>query len=45
MDEALALVPRIDAILRQTPDEYRGLEDSFTLLRDAMDGPRETHHG
>jgi len=45
VDEALALVPRIDAILRQTPDEYRGLEDSFTLLRDAMDGPRETHHG
>jgi len=45
VDEALALVPRIDAILRQTPDEYRGLEDSFTLLRDAMDGRRETHHG
>ena len=33
VDEAVALAPRIEAMLRQARDEHTGIEDSFALLR------------
>jgi flagellum-specific ATP synthase len=38
VDEAVALAPRIEAILHQTRHERSSLTDSFTVLRDTM-GP------
>jgi flagellum-specific ATP synthase len=38
VDEAVALAPRIEALLHQTRQERSGLADSFALLRDTM-GP------
>lgn len=37
VDEAVALAPRIEAVLRQDRNEHSSLADSFTLLRDAME--------
>jgi flagellum-specific ATP synthase len=39
VDEAVALAPRIDAMLRQDRDERTGIEDSFALLRAILDPP------
>jgi flagellum-specific ATP synthase len=39
VDEAVALVPRIEAVLRQTRDEHTSIEDSFAILADAMTRP------
>jgi len=39
VDEAVALAPRIDALLRQDRDERTGIEDSFALLRAILDPP------
>ena len=37
VDEAVALAPRIDAMLRQDRDERTSIEDSFALLRAILD--------
>jgi flagellum-specific ATP synthase len=37
VDEAMALAPRIEAMLRQERDERTGIEDSFALLRAALE--------
>ena len=37
VDEAVALAPRIEAMLRQARDERTGIEDSFALLRAALE--------
>ena len=37
VDEAVALAPRIEAMLRQARDEGTGIEDSFTALHAAME--------
>ncbi|MEJ0018907.1 MAG: flagellar protein export ATPase FliI [Acetobacteraceae bacterium] len=37
VDEAVALAPRIEAMLRQARDEATGIDDSFTALRAAME--------
>jgi flagellum-specific ATP synthase len=39
VDEAVALAPRIETMLRQARDEHTGIEDSFALLRAAMEQP------
>ena len=39
VDEAVALVPRIEAMLRQERSERTGIEDSFALLRAALESP------
>ncbi|HEY6441117.1 MAG TPA: FliI/YscN family ATPase [Acetobacteraceae bacterium] len=39
VDEAVALAPRIETMLRQARDEHTGMEDSFALLRAAMELP------
>ena len=39
VDEAVALAPRIEAMLRQARDEHTSIEDSFALLRAALDPP------
>jgi len=39
VDEAMALAPRIEAVLRQSRAERTGIEESFALLRDAMTLP------
>ncbi len=39
VDEAVALAPRVEALLRQERDERTGIEDSFALLRAAMEAP------
>ncbi len=36
LDEAIALVPGIEAFLRQSPAEYDGLDDTIEKLRDAV---------
>ena len=37
VDEAVALAPRIEAMLRQARDEGTGIEDSFASLYAAME--------
>jgi flagellum-specific ATP synthase len=37
VDEAVALAPRIEAMLHQARDERTGIEDSFALLRAALE--------
>ena len=37
VDEAVALAPRIEAMLRQERDERTSIEDSFALLRAALE--------
>jgi flagellum-specific ATP synthase len=37
VDEAVALAPRIEAMLRQDRDEQTPIEASFTLLRAALE--------
>ena len=37
VDEAILLAPRIEAMLRQDRDERTGLDETFALLRDAME--------
>jgi flagellum-specific ATP synthase len=37
VDEAVALVPRIEAMLRQAHDEHTNIEDSFAALRAALE--------
>ena len=37
VDEALALAPRIEAVLCQTTDEHTNIEDSFAALRAALE--------
>jgi flagellum-specific ATP synthase len=37
VDEAVALAPRIEAMLRQERDERAGIDDSFALLRAALE--------
>ena len=39
VDEAVALAPRIEAMLRQERDEHTNIEDSFALLRAALEPP------
>jgi flagellum-specific ATP synthase len=39
VDEAVALAPRIEAMLRQSRDERTGIEDSFAALTEAMQVP------
>jgi flagellum-specific ATP synthase len=39
VDEAVALVPRIEAMLRQERDERTSIEESFALLRAAVQPP------
>jgi flagellum-specific ATP synthase len=39
VDEAVALAPRIEAMLRQARDEHTTIEDSFAQLRAALDPP------
>ena len=39
VDEAVALAPRIEAMLRQERDERTGIEDSFALLGAALQPP------
>jgi flagellum-specific ATP synthase len=39
VDEAVALAPRIEAMLRQSRDERTGIEDSFAALARAMEMP------
>ena len=39
VDEAVALAPRIEAMLHQARDERTGIEDSFALLRAALEPP------
>ena len=39
VDEAVALAPRIEAMLRQARDEHTSIEDSFAKLRAALDPP------
>jgi flagellum-specific ATP synthase len=39
VDEAVALAPRIEAMLRQSRGERTGIEESFALLRDAVTPP------
>jgi flagellum-specific ATP synthase len=39
VDEAVALAPRIEAMLHQARDERTGIEDSFVLLRAALEPP------
>jgi flagellum-specific ATP synthase len=39
VDEAVALAPRIEAMLRQSREERTGIEDSFAALADAMQLP------
>ncbi len=39
VDEAVVLAPRIETMLRQARDEHTGVEDSFALLRAAMEQP------
>lgn len=39
VDEAVALVPRIEAMLRQERDERTSIEESFALLRAAVQSP------
>jgi flagellum-specific ATP synthase len=36
VDEAMMLAPRIETMLRQQRDEHSGIEDSFALLRAAL---------
>ena len=40
VDEAVALAPRIEAVLRQDRQERCGMDDSFALLRAAVEGER-----
>ncbi|HET7881014.1 MAG TPA: flagellar protein export ATPase FliI [Acetobacteraceae bacterium] len=37
VDEAVALAPRIEAVLQQQRDEHTSIEDSFALLREALE--------
>ena len=37
VDEAVALAPRIEAMLRQDRDDRTGIEDSFALLQAALE--------
>jgi flagellum-specific ATP synthase len=37
VDEAVVLAPRIEAMLRQERDQRTGIEDSFALLRGALE--------
>ena len=37
VDEAILLAPRIEAVLRQDRDEHTGLDETFALLRAAME--------
>jgi flagellar biosynthesis/type III secretory pathway ATPase len=37
VDEAVAIAPRIEAMLRQSRDEGTGIEDSFASLHAAME--------
>ena len=37
VDEAILLAPRIEAVLRQDRDERTGLDETFALLRAAME--------
>jgi flagellum-specific ATP synthase len=37
VDEAVALAPRIEAMLRQSRDESTAIEDSFASLQAAME--------
>jgi len=37
VDDAVALAPRIEAMLRQARDDHTGIEDSFTRLREALE--------
>jgi flagellum-specific ATP synthase len=39
VDEAVALAPRIEAMLRQARDDGTGIEDSFASLHAAMEPP------
>ncbi|CAH2604155.1 Flagellum-specific ATP synthase [Rhodovastum atsumiense] len=39
VDEAIAVAPRIEALLRQGRDERTGLADSFAQLRTALEAP------
>ena len=38
VDEAIRLTPRVEAVLRQAPDESAGLAPSFAALAAALDG-------
>ena len=39
VDEAVALAPRLEAMLRQTRDERTSIEDSFAALAAALQRP------
>jgi flagellum-specific ATP synthase len=39
-DAALAIAPRIEAALQQAPDERSSIAESFTRLRQALEGER-----
>ena len=39
VDEAVALAPRIEAMLRQERTEHVSIEDSFAMLRAALEPP------
>jgi len=39
VDEAVALAPRIEAMLRQERTEETGIEESFARLREALEPP------
>jgi flagellum-specific ATP synthase len=39
VDQAVALAPRIEDMLRQSRDERTGIEDSFAALAEAMELP------
>ncbi len=40
VDEAIAVAPRLEAVLRQTREERTSLADSFARLRAAIEAPR-----